>query len=315
MFMKTTIERADAGTPPTTKKEARKRRILPKSASWAPYAFLAPTMAAIIVAFLVPAVDILRRSTTNGTIASDGDFVGLQNYIDLVSDSGFWNSIRVTAVYSAGTVAGTLVLGLLLAVLLNRKFRGRGALRTLLIVPWAMPLVPVALIFHWALDPQYGIIRAGWTALGGVYPGLLIEPAWTLPTVIAIQIWRYLPFAALMYLAGLQNIPRELYEAAETDGAGVVGSFRHVTMPGVRTVTTMLSLLITIWSFGTNMTIVFLLTHGGPNGATDLLALAAYSKAFDEFDFGTASTIGTIVLIISGVFAGLYLYVTRRRNA
>lgn len=314
MTIKTSIERAGAGTPPPAKKGAGRARRLRRSSSWVPYAFLAPTIIAIIIGFVLPAADILRRSTSNGTIASEGDFVGFQNYIDIAGDSQFWNSLRVTATYALGTVAGTLVLGLLIAVLLNRKFRGRSALRSLLIVPWAMPLVPAALIWHWALDPQYGIIRAGWNALGGTFPGLLIDPNWALPTVIVIQIWRYLPFAALMYLAGLQNVPRELYEAAETDGAGVFGSFRHVTLPGVRNVTVMLSLLVTIWSFGTNMTIVYLLTHGGPNRATDLLALTAYSKAFDEFDFGTASALGTIVLVISGVFAGLYLYLNRTRN-
>lgn len=300
--------------PPKSPAPATKPRRVRTSAGWVPYAFLAPTIAAIVLGFIVPAVDILRRSTSDGTIASDGDFVGIGNYLDVLADPVFWNALGVTAIYAIGTMVGTLALGLLVAILLNRPFKGRGALRTLLIIPWAMPLVPVALIWQWALDPQYGIVRAGWTALGGTFPGLLTDPAWALPTVIAIQVWRYVPFAGLMYLAGLQSVPVELYEAAKTDGAGVFRSFLNVTLPGVRHITTVLALLITIWSFGTAMTIVYLLTHGGPSGSTELLSLLAYSKAFDEYKFGIAATLGAIVLVISGLFAGLYLYVTRRRD-
>lgn len=316
MTMKTTIKPASTRTPSpgSSRGDNGKSPRIRRSGSWVPYAFLAPTIAAIILGFVVPAVDILRRSASAGTIASDGKFVGFGNYANILGDPDFLGSLGVTATYAIGTMAGTLVLGLLVAILLNKPFRGRGALRTLLIIPWAMPLVPVALIWMWALDPQYGIIKAGWTALGGTFPGMLTEPSWALPTVIAIQVWRYVPFAALMYLAGLQSVPSELYEAAKTDGAGVFRSFLNVTIPGVRNITTVLSLLITIWSFGTAMTIVYLMTHGGPNGATELLSLMAYTKAFDEYKFGIAATLGTIVLIISGLFAGLYLYVTRRRN-
>lgn len=314
--MKTVMGTAnDAAPVPDRSQRGSRRRRLWGSGSWAPYAFLAPTICAITLGFVAPAVDIIRRSTANGTIASDGEFVGLQNYVDLVHDPEFLKALRVTVTYAAGAVIGTLFLGLLVALLLNRSFRGRGALRTLLVIPWAMPLVPAALIWQWALDPQYGIVRAGWSGLGAEYPGLLISPSWALPTVIVIQIWRYVPFAALMYLAGLQNIPGELYEAAKTDGAGPFRAFLHVTLPGVRNITTVLSLLITIWSFGTAMTIVYLLTSGGPSGATELLSLMTYAKAFDEYKFGMAATIGTIVLAISSLFAGLYLYVTRKRNA
>lgn len=314
MTTKTTMKRGDVGTPSSKEKGGKARKARASSASWVPYAFLAPTIGAILLGFVFPAIDILRRSASQGTLASDGTFVGFGNYTDVLSDPAFWNALRVTGTYAIGTMIGTLAFGLLAAVLLNRPFRGRGALRTLLIIPWAMPLVPVALVWQWSLDPQYGIVRAAWTALGGTFPGLLTDQSWALLTVIAIQIWRYVPFAALMYLAGLQSVPSELYEAAKTDGAGVFRSFTNVTLPGVRNITTVLALLIMIWSFGTAMTIVYLLTHGGPNQATELLSLMAYSKGFDEYKFGIATTLGTIVLIISGLFAGLYLYVTRRRN-
>jgi multiple sugar transport system permease protein len=284
--------------------------------SWVRYAFLAPTLAALTLGFVVPAVDIVRRSLSDGTIASDGEFVGADNYVNLFRDTEFLNAIRVTTSYAIGTVFGTLVLGLLVALMLNQPFRGRTAARTLLIVPWAMPLVPAALVWQWALDPEFGIVRGAWTGLGlGDFPQVLGDPFWALPTVVAIQIWRYLPFAALMYLAGLQSIPIQLYEAARTDGAGPFRTFANVTLPGLRRITTVLTLLIGIWSFGTAMTIVYLLTHGGPAGATELLSLMAYTKAFDQFKFGTASTVGTVVLAISGIFAIAYLSVVQKREA
>lgn len=306
---------SESGTALRAPRQPRKRRkTLRTSSAWVPYAFLAPTIAAIILGFVVPALDIIRQSTSDGTIASEGEFVGLGNYVEIIGDPEFWNSLRVTGLYAIGTMIGTLALGLLVAILLNRPFKGRGALRTLLIIPWAMPLFPVALIWQWTLDPQYGILRSIWAALGGTFPGLLTDPAWALPAVIAIQIWRYVPFAGLMFLAGLQSVPVELYEAAKTDGAGVFRSFLNVTLPGVKHITTVLALLIAIWSFGTAMTIVYLLTHGGPAGSTELLSLLAYTNAFDEYKFGVAATLGTIVLIISSIFAGIYLYVTRRRD-
>lgn len=282
---------------------------------WVPYAFLAPTLAALLVGFAAPTIDIIRRSLFDGTIARDGDFIGLGNYISLFTDGQFWNSLRVTAMYTLGTVIGTLALGLLVATLLNRRFVGRTVLRTIMIIPWAMPLVPVALIWMWIMNPQYGIARGAWTSIfGGGFPAVFSDPAWALPAVIMIQVWRFLPFAALMYLAGLQSIPTELYEAAKTDGAGVFRSFAHITIPGVRHMTTVLTLLISIWSFGSAMTIVYLLTRGGPAGSTELLSLMAYTSAFDEYRFGVAATVGTVVLLISMIFAGLYLLYTRRRD-
>lgn len=308
--------RTDLKTQAVVLGEPARSRFTWNRAGWVPYAFLAPTLAALAVGFAAPAIDIVRRSLYEGTIARDGDFVGLANYASILTDPEFWNSLRVTTIYTLGTVVGTLALGLLVATLLNRSFRGRAFLRTIMIIPWAMPLVPVALVWQWMLDPQYGIARGLWTQLfGGGFPAVLSDPAWALPVVIGIQIWRFLPFAALMYLAGLQSIPQELYEAAKTDGAGAVRSFTNVTIPGVRHMTTVLTLLIAIWSFGSAMTIVYLLTKGGPAGSTELLSLLAYTSAFDEYRFGVAATVGTVVLLISSIFATIYLIVSRRRDA
>jgi multiple sugar transport system permease protein len=280
-----------------------------------PYAFLAPTMVALAIGFLVPSVDVVRRSFLSGGIAETGEFVGLRNYRDLLANPEFWNALRVSVLYTVGVVAGTLALGLTTAMLLNRRFTGRALVRSAVIAPWALPLVPAALVWQWSLNYEYGVLNAFSGLLQGPsHIDWLNSPTLAMPAVVVIQVWRYFPFAAVLYLAGLQNIPKELYEAAWVDGAGPVSSFVHVTLPGLRPITTVVTLLVSIWSFGTAITIVYLLTHGGPDGATELLSLLAYSKAFDEFDFGTAATIGTAVLLICSVFALIYLGITRRRG-
>jgi multiple sugar transport system permease protein len=280
-----------------------------------PYAFLAPTMIALTFGFLLPSIDVIRRSFLAGSIADSGEFVGVGNYQDLLVNPEFWNAMRVSTLYTVGAVGGTLVLGLVTALLLNRGFRGRALVRSAVIIPWALPLVPVALVWRWSVDYEYGVLNALAGQLGGpAHIDWLNSTALALPAVIVIQVWRYFPFAAVMYLAGLQGVAEDLYEAAWVDGAGPVRSFIHVTLPGLRSITTALTLLISIWSFGTAMTIVYLLTHGGPAGATELLSLLAYTKAFDEFDFGAAATVGTVVLLISGAFALVYLKIMGRHD-
>src|SRR5262245_54156708 len=128
-----------------------------RRSTWVPYGFLAPTMVAIAVGFLVPAADVVRRSFLSGSLAETGGFVGGRNYAQLMTSTEFWDSVGVTVAYALGSCAGTLLLGLASAVLLNRPFRGRALVRSAIIVPWAMPLVPAALVWQWALNYQYGV--------------------------------------------------------------------------------------------------------------------------------------------------------------
>jgi multiple sugar transport system permease protein len=282
---------------------------------WVPYAFLAPTMAVLVVGFLIPAIEVIRRSFFRGSIAQDGPFVGLENYADLIADPAFWNTVRVTLLYTLGSVTGGLAVGLGIALLLNRTFRGRGLVRMMLIIPWALPIVPAVLVWRWALDGQFGVVNHLLLSAGLIDSNIawFNSPAWALPMVIIVQIWRSFPFATVLLLAGLQNIPRELYEAAQIDGAGRFAQFWHVTLPGLLPVLLVLALLKTIWALGTDVTIVFLATHGGPAGATRVLSLGAYLEAFERYDFGGAAAMGAMVLAIATVPA--LLYMRARRNA
>src|SRR5262249_21176131 len=155
------------------------------------YGFLAPTMVAITVGFLVPAADVVRRSFLSGSLAETGGFVGGRNYAQLMTSAEFWDSVGVTVAYAAGSCAGTLLLGLASAALLNRPFRGRALVRSAIIVPWAMPLVPAALVWQWALNYQYGVANY----VLGTNTDWLTSPRLALPAVVVVQVWRYFPFA------------------------------------------------------------------------------------------------------------------------
>lgn len=285
------------------------RRRPPLRRRVAPLAFLAPTLAVLGIGFLIPAIDVIRRSFYEGSIVEDGVFVGFENYLALLSSGSFWRTVLITLLFAFGSVLGGLVLGLAVALLLNRTFRGRGVVRMLLIVPWALPIVPAVLVWRWALDAQYGIVNYIFQTVGLTDGNIawLNSPEWALPAVILIQVWRTFPFATILILAALQNIGRELYEAAELDGAGPWQRFRYVTLPGIRTVLAVLALLKTVWALGADVTVIFLATRGGPAGGTRVLSLAAYIEAFDRYDFGQAAALGTVVLLLATIPVWLYL--------
>ena len=281
-----------------------------------PYWFLAPTLLALVLGFGFTSVDVIRRSFLTGTVAGGNHWAGLDNFRRLFASSEFWQAVRVTLTFTVGSVAGTIVLGFAAAMLMQRSFRGRRVVRSILLIPWVMPLVPATLVWQWMFDSQYGCVNYLLTATGISAHGVdwLNQPHTALASVLIVQAWRNFPFAAVMYLAGLQTIPSERYEAARTDGANGAKIIWYITLPGLRQVTRMLVLLVTIWSFGTSLTVILLLTSGGPAGATQTLTLLSYSDAFAQYDYGAATAIGTLVLVISAIFAAGYLRLARRND-
>jgi multiple sugar transport system permease protein len=270
---------------------------------------------ALLIGTFVPIASVIRLGFYETNLAGGEQYVGLQNYVGLLSDARFWNAAGVSVRYSLGVVLGSLCFGLAVALLLNRSFWGRGILRSAFLIPWATPLVTAALILGWMFDSQYGVVNYALESMRLPLAGTdwLNTPSLALLTVTAMQIWRLFPLATLMYLAALQNISSDLYEAAAVDGAAAWHRFRYVTLPSLRRVTAVLVVLLTIWSFGTAFTIIFLLTGGGPAGATENLPLLTYLRAFKSLDFGLASALGTIVLLVSLAFTILYLRAVRER--
>ncbi len=238
-----------------------------------------------------------------------GRYIGLANYEVLLSDPFFWNSLKVTVYYGVASMSCTYVLGLSFALLLNRSLPLRGIIRTIFILPWAVPEVVAVLIFIWMLDAQYGVINYFF-----VEAGFLDAPAaWlaqadlAMPALVLITSWHQFPLALLILLAGLQTIPREEYEAAMVDGAGAFSRFIHVTLPGLRSVNVILILILILNSFR-RVTMIYAMTGGGPARATETLSILTYNTAFTYQKIGYAAAIGTVLLLILLVFSLVYFF-------
>jgi multiple sugar transport system permease protein len=264
--------------------------------------FLLPTVIAMTVLFLWPLWQAAGLSLTS----KDRAGFTLENYTELLTDGRFHHAALISLLYTAAVVIGSLVAGMGAALLLNRKVRGTAILRSLFIMPWAMPFVATALIWRWMLDSQYGVVTYGLGLLGFDEMANPFSSGTALVTVSLIEIWKTFPLAAIMMLAGMQAIQKDLYESAAIDGAGAFRRFRHVTLPGLRYTTRAVTLLLILWIFGRAFIVIFLTTGGGPGGATETLVLLAYLEGFSQFDLHGAAAIGMVTLAISLLLTFIY---------
>lgn len=224
--------------------------------------------------------------------------------------SPYFSRVLATSIlWTVGNVVFVLAIGMASALMLDRRFPARSVVRALFILPWAIPYVAAALIWGWMLDYEFGVLNylAVATGMAAHKLNFLLGCPDALISLTGVSVWKLFPLGTVMFLAGLQTIPADYYEAAKVDGASALQTFRYVTLPGVRNVTIMLTLLITIWTFGRTFTIIFLLTEGGPAGCTENIVIRSYLEAFKFFHIGTASALGVIVLAISLVFSVSYL--------
>jgi ABC-type sugar transport system permease subunit len=235
------------------------------------------------------------------------DFIGLENYTDLLEDDKFWGSFSTTAMFAIIAVVVIVITGILIALLLNEEFPGRGLLRGLLLVPWAIPAVVSGMLWKWLLDPSYGILNAIALQLGLIpkYQAWLSEmPGALIWTVIAYS-WIHIPLAALLLLSGLQTISGSLYEAAIVDGANMWQRFTKITFPLLRPTLTVVVIFETIFAFKVFDTI-FVLTAGGPGRSTTVLGWKIYTETFRKLDFGAGSALalllGSITMLIAILF-------------
>jgi multiple sugar transport system permease protein len=282
-----------------------------------PYLLLAPVIPALGLLIVYPIISavVVSLYRTKYLVPRPQDFAGLANYITLVSDPKFLNSLWVTAIYVAAFATATLALGMLFALLLDQRFPGRGIVRALITVPWATPMIASILVWTWMFDYQYGVINYFRGQLGLGEPILwLSDPSWALAAVIAVDVWRIFPFAVIVILTALQAVDATLYEAARIDGAGPLDLFRHVTLPGIRGTLGILTLLLVIWSLRRFET-AWILTQGGPSGHTDLLVVNIYREAFRYHRPGYAAAMAVVGLAISLLIASIYFVRERRREA
>lgn len=241
-------------------------------------------------------------SLTEKYVGYPARFVGLRNYVDLTVDPVFHKVVWNSAVFTVASVATKLVLGMLMALALDRALFARRVVRGFLLLPWVVPTVITALTWHWMFDALRGFINVSLEGLGLIREPIawLGQPATAMLAVVTVNIWRGFPFFGVSLLAGLQAIPRDLYEAAAVDGASPAQRFRHVTLPGLRPVilvTTLISSIFTLNDFN----IIYVMTRGGPGIATHVIATYTYEVGFQALRWGKAVAVSMYLMPVVGV--------------
>ena len=261
-------------------------------------AFASPWIFGFLVFTAYPIVASLYYSFTYFDTLSPPVWVGAQNYTRLLTeDPLFWQSLRNTLFMVVFGLPASLVAGLALALLLNQKLRGMAIYRTIFYIPSIVPTVASSVLWMWLLNPQIGLINKMLAAAGVQGPGWLTDPAWSKPALILMGIWG-VGSAMIIYLAGLQDVSQELYEAAEIDGAGSAAKLFHVTLPMLSPVI-FFNLVMGIIGTFQYFTQVFVMTHGGPEDSTLFYALHLFNKAFVDLQFGYASAMAWILFAIT----------------
>lgn len=282
-----------------------------------PYLLVLLIVAYLSVFILFPITQQFLTSFSNNVVGVDRvQWVGLRNYERLIEDDDFWFSIRVTFIYMAFVVVGAVSLGLLSALMLNRRFRGRRVARSAIAIPWAFPEIAAVLVFLWMCNPTFGVMNVFARMIPGIDENLkwLSDPNLAMPLVIALSIWKAFPFTFLVILAALQAVPGDLYEAAEIDGADRLQQFRFVTIPEIAPTLMLMAVLMSIFSFK-QFTLIWLTTGGGPyGGITETLVLLIYQTAFRFFDLAYGATLGVAGFLIVLCLTLLFVYVQNRTD-
>jgi multiple sugar transport system permease protein len=274
------------------------------------YALLTPTLLVILLLVAYPFFSAVYLSLQDKMVGSPGRWVGLANYLELFRDEVFlrtaWNSV----VYTVVAVALKFVLGLTMALILDQPRRFNNFFRTLLFIPWAVPVVIVSLNWRWIFDDLSGFLNNFLITfhLSSNIISWLSDPGLAMGCVIAVVVWAGTPFYSMTFLAGLQAIPRELYEAAEIDGASIVQQFFYVTVPRLRTIFLTTVMLSTIWT-ATNLQFVLILTRGGPASRTEIFPHLAYMTALGARRLGMGAAVSLVFLPLLIV---LIVILTRR---
>jgi len=271
---------------------------------------LIPALTPLLLILAWPLLQVVWYGFTDLNLrrVRDVNFVGLKNYINLFNDPYFYNALLNSFKIAFWTLVCTTIIGFTLALLLNCEFRGRQFFRTLIIIPWATPIVAATLIWAWILDYQFGVFNHILTSIGliGQNIGWYTDTRYALITIIWVTIWKNLPIVTIMLLSGLQAIDMDLYEAAKIDGANAVHRFWYITLPGIKSIASIILLLVTLWSFR-EMASVKLLTSGGPARSTETLVFYLFDQGFASYRIGAASATGMVTMFICLVFSILYM--------
>jgi multiple sugar transport system permease protein len=272
-----------------------------------------------ILIIFFPIIQTATMSLFNYVIwkPKDNRFIGLGNYLQALQDEVFWISLRNTLIWIVGVVVLQLLLGFATALLLNRDFKWRGLARSLILIPWVTPSVITALMWRWMYDGNNGVINDLLVRIGFLksYFPWLANSFTALPAIMIALMWQGFPFFAIMILAGLQAIPKSLYEAAEVDGATTWQKFARITLPMLVPILFTSILLRVIW-VANSMDVIYIMTGGGPGYATHTLPVYSFIRAYKALDFGYASTIAIfLTFLLIAIVAGYVIRVLRSQEA
>lgn len=276
-----------------------------------PYGMLSPTLVLFAILMATPIVMVIGYSLMDRVImARQSVFIGFENYAQVLTDSVFYTAIKNTAYFAGVSVVAHFTIGLAFAMLLNTNLLGartKAVYRAVYILPWLFTIAITAVLWRMLLSPN-GIVNYLVTTFGFADSVVewLADPDLALHSVTFINIWSGYPFFMVSLLAGLQGIPRDLYEAARVDGASAVQQFLHVTLPQLKPIIISMALLDFIWTTQ-QFALIWMTTGGGPIVATEMLSTYTYKLAFAEFDFSVASASAVLVLLLSMVLAFLYV--------
>lgn len=273
-----------------------------------------PLLIVMVAVIGWPLVDTVGLSFTDARlIGTSGKFVGIDNYVRMLSNSGFQRTLWTTTLFAVISVTAEMVTGVLAALLLNQQFYGRTVLRGLMILPWALPTVVNATLWRLIYNPEYGALNALLTQLGLMdsYRSWLGEPGTALAALIVADTWKNFPLVALIALAALQAVPRDITSAALVDGAGPWARFRFVTLPYLAGPLLVALVLRTIEAFKV-FDIIWVMTRGGPANSTRTLSILVYQEAFSFQRAGSGASLALIVTLIVTVLAATYAVLVRK---
>nr|BFE57552.1 sugar ABC transporter permease [Dactylosporangium thailandense] len=306
MTMSNTVA-VPAATVPDAEKSPGPRRA--RDDRWVAWLFLAPVLLGFAVFYLYPTVRGVWYSVTDYSLLNTPNFVGADNYSELVSDGQFWNSLKVTAYYVVLNIGSQTVLALGLAALMHR-LTGSVVVRATMLLPWLVPNVTVGLLWMWLLDSNLGFVNHLLGMVGVDNRAYLNSPDWAMPSVALINTWAYTGYTALLLYAGMLQIPPHLYESAALDGAGELRMFRRITLPLLRPILALVLVVSLIGSFQIFDTVA-VTTKGGPVGATRVIYFYIYQQAFTYFHMGYAAAAAMVLVVILGVLTAVQMRLLR----
>jgi multiple sugar transport system permease protein len=283
-----------------------------------PFAYLSPTMLLLFVLMLVPIGMVIRYSVMDNVITNKNPvFAGFANYTEVLTNPVFWVAVKNTAFFTGVSVAAHLGLGMAFALLLNSTLLGpvaKAVFRVLYILPWLFTVAIIAVLWRLLLNPN-GVVNYLLQGAGLIDSKVewLASPSLALLTVTFINIWSGYPFYMMSLLAGMQGIPRDLYEAARVDGAGAVQRFLHVTLPQLRPIIVSIAMLDVIFTTQ-QFALIWMTTGGGPINVTEMLSTFTYKLAFNRYQFSTASASAVIIFVFSMMLAFFYVRYQKARD-